>query len=111
MVAVTDSNSNVRLYPVGGGPPVDVPGLSNQERLLAWTDDGLLVTAADRDLGQIFRIDPGSGRRELWREIRPPDPTALMVVGQTFLVTPDGRSYAYSWHRALSDLYLVDGLT
>jgi hypothetical protein len=26
-------------------------------------------------------------------------------------VTPDGRSYAYSWHRALSDLFLVEGLS
>jgi hypothetical protein len=27
------------------------------------------------------------------------------------MVTPDGRSYAYGWHRALSDLYLVEGLS
>ena len=26
------------------------------------------------------------------------------------VVTPDGRAYAYGWHRAISDLYLVDGL-
>jgi hypothetical protein len=25
------------------------------------------------------------------------------------VVTPDGRSYAYMWHRAISDLYVVDG--
>ena len=25
-------------------------------------------------------------------------------------MTPDGRSYAYSQHRILSDLFLVDGL-
>jgi len=25
------------------------------------------------------------------------------------VVTPDGRGYAYMWHRAVSDLYLVDG--
>jgi hypothetical protein len=27
-----------------------------------------------------------------------------------FLVTPDGASYAYSYFRAMSDLYLVTGL-
>jgi hypothetical protein len=26
-------------------------------------------------------------------------------------VTPDGRTYGYSFHRALSDLYLVDDLS
>jgi hypothetical protein len=28
----------------------------------------------------------------------------------TIAVTPDGRGFGYSWHRATSDLYLVDGL-
>jgi hypothetical protein len=28
----------------------------------------------------------------------------------SFRVTPDGLSYAHSWHRALSSLYLADGL-
>jgi hypothetical protein len=27
----------------------------------------------------------------------------------TLVVTPDGRGYGYSWHRAVSDLYLVEG--
>jgi hypothetical protein len=27
----------------------------------------------------------------------------------TLVVTPDGRGHGYSWHRALSDLYLVQG--
>jgi len=25
------------------------------------------------------------------------------------VATPDGRSYGYSWHRAISDLYVVEG--
>jgi hypothetical protein len=25
------------------------------------------------------------------------------------VVTPDGRGYGYTWHRAVSDLYLVEG--
>ena len=28
----------------------------------------------------------------------------------SFSVTPDGQSLAYTWHRALSSLYLADGL-
>ena len=26
------------------------------------------------------------------------------------MVTPDGRTQAYTWHRALSNLYVADGL-
>jgi hypothetical protein len=28
----------------------------------------------------------------------------------SFCVTPDGRSQAYTWHRALSNLYAAEGL-
>ena len=28
----------------------------------------------------------------------------------TFRATPDGRTQAYSWHRALSNLYVAEGL-
>jgi len=28
----------------------------------------------------------------------------------SFRATPDGASHVYTWHRALSDLYVADGL-
>ena len=39
----------------------------------------------------------------------PRDPAGIMVM-VSFRATPDGRSAAYSWHRALSNLYVADGL-
>ena len=55
-------------------------------------------------------VDLGSGAREAVMEISAPDPAG---VGRTMppVVTPDGRYYAYSVHRVLSDLYLVHGLS
>ena len=38
------------------------------------------------------------------------DAAGIMNTGN-LVVTPDGRSYAYWWHRALSDLYLVRGVS
>lgn len=60
--------------------------------------------------GTVFRVDPATGRRETWAEIQPQDPAGIMNLNLgSLVVTPDGRGYGYSWHRAVSDLYLVEG--
>jgi hypothetical protein len=58
---------------------------------------------------QIFLVDPKTGDRTLWKAIAPADPVGILVVDPP-VVSSDGRAYAYHWHRAVSDLYLVDGL-
>jgi hypothetical protein len=50
-----------------------------------------------------------SGRVEPWREFGPSDPAGVFTIGDVYLST-DGRSYAYSYSRVLSVLYLVEGL-
>jgi hypothetical protein len=59
--------------------------------------------------GQIYRIATRTGRQDVWKNILPRERAGIM--GQlSFQVTPDGQSQAYSWHRALSSLYIADGL-
>jgi eukaryotic-like serine/threonine-protein kinase len=110
MVAIA-SDKGVELHPLHGGLPRTVRGLAAQDRLLAWIEDGLLVSDTPNPLAlsKVFRVDPVTGARRIWREILPRDPAGIMIV-RSLVVTPDGRSYAYAWHRALSDLYLVEGL-
>ena len=43
---------------------------------------------------RIFRRDLATGRRELWKEVRPPDQTGLVYV--IMVVSADGRAYAYT---------------
>ena len=85
-----------------------MPALTGRERLHGWITDGLLVSEPQA-LSQVLRVDPLTGRRQVWKEIQPRDPAGLMNVNP-LVTTPDGRAYAYSWHRALSNLYLVEGL-
>jgi hypothetical protein len=58
------------------------------------------------------RLDLGTGRRSTWLEARPPDQTGLETapVVKSYAVDPSGRSYAYSYERVLSDLYMIEGL-
>ena len=79
---------------------------------VGWISDGLLITrpgdaAAPR--GEIYKVDLKTGRQESWKNILPRDPAGIMRL-VSFRVTPDGRSQAYTWHRALSNLYVADGL-
>ena len=106
-------NGKVTYYPVSGGTSQQGPGLAENERLRGWINDGLLVSddAGGLELIKLHILDPDSGERTFWREIMPLDPTGLMHHGRSFSVTPDGQSYGYNWHRALSNLYVVEGLS
>ena len=54
-------------------------------------------------------IDIASGKKELWKELLPPDPAGVTTVSPV-VVTSDRKSYAYSYQRSLADLYVVEGL-
>jgi hypothetical protein len=106
------SGHGVDVHPVSGGEVRAVPGPTVQLRLLAWIEGGLLVTEDPNwgVLDRVFLLDPVTGGRRIWKDIRPRDPAGIMSMGW-FKVTPDGRFYGYTWARATSNLYLVDGMS
>ena len=59
---------------------------------------------------KIYRLDVETGRREFWKELLPADMTGVVPSFPQIKITPDGKSYAYSYYRNLSQLYLVEGL-
>lgn len=99
------------LYPLQGDQPKKVPGLQDNDALLRWTADGRAVFVAEgRQIpARIIRVNLENGERILWKEITPPDPSGIAGT-ITVVITPDGQSYAYTYRRVLSDLYLVPGL-
>jgi hypothetical protein len=102
----------IKLYSLDGPGMQEVPGMDGSEVAMGWIRDGLLVMRpADPTvpLGEVFRVDVRTGRRDSWKNILPDDPAGIMAL-VSFHVTPDGQSQAYSWHRALSSLYIADGL-
>jgi hypothetical protein len=110
MVAMS-TGERLELFPLSGGEPRRVPGNTDRSGAVGWIESGLLVSDDPAASGAVFRVDPATGRRDLWAEIQPQDPAGIMVLNLgTFVVTPDGRGYGYTWHRAVSDLYLVEGM-
>jgi hypothetical protein len=109
MVAVS-AGRRLELFPLAGGTPRAVPGTGERSRVVGWILGGLLISEDPAGGGLVQRVDPVTGRRESWADIKPRDPAGIMSLDLgSLVVTPDGRGYGYSWHRAISDLYLVEG--
>ncbi len=108
---VSGPDQRVYLYPVQGGEPTPLPGLTSRHRPIRWTPDGgtLFVQDANRVPSQVFKYDVAAGRLDLWKEVSPADAAGLAGASR-FVVTPDGRYYAYSYLRVLSYLQLVEGM-
>jgi hypothetical protein len=56
-----------------------------------------------------MRVDLATGRRDPWMDIVPADPAGAQSIPDVKF-SADGKSYAYSVVRLLSDLYVVEGL-
>jgi len=109
LVAARGIDENVYLFPVAGGSPARLAGADSGDWPIRWTPDGKGVYVYRR--GQfpcdVFRVDVGSGARERILTLRPPEAAGFSSISRA-LVTPDGRSYAFSYLRSLSDLFVVE---
>ncbi len=99
------------LYPIAGGEPQKVNiTVAPEESVMAFANDGKALLVRTRTLPvRISRVDIATGRREPWKTIAPADTAGLKSIpGLRF--STDGKSYAYSTFRILSDLFVVDGM-
>jgi hypothetical protein len=99
------------LYPLQGGEPQPLAGLNELDVPIAWTPDGreILVVRYEDDPPRIERIEVASGRARPWHGFGRSLPSARLGDAR-LLVTPDGKSYAYGYYRAMSSLHLSSPL-
>ena len=98
------------VYALGGGEPVAIPGLASEVELpRAWASDGRLYVSGREIPARVYLLDVATGKRELWKEFLPADSAGVAPFG-AIRMTPDGKSYAYSFLRVLSELFVVDGV-
>jgi hypothetical protein len=108
---VTGPDQRYYLYPVAGGEPTPLAGMVAGDIPCSWSADGrtLLLRRRGEVPARIVAFDIASGRKELWKELMPPDPAGVTSVSPV-QVTSDRSFYAYSYTRNLADLYVVEGL-
>ncbi len=114
--ALCEAEDQFALYPLENGEPrpLLVPKARQDAvadlEILSWADDDQTVFAARHGIpGRFFRLDLRSFQATPWKEVAPADPAGVRAV-QPALITPDGKSYVYTFRRVLSDLYLAEGL-
>ena len=99
------------LFPTSGGNPRAVSGMQPGDIPISWTQDGhavYLYHSGDVP-ANVYRLELATGNKNIWKQIAPLDPTGVSTIGP-ILMTPDGKTYVYGFHRTLGDLYLVEGL-
>jgi len=105
------------VYATDGSASSEVRGLQPGEEPIHWAQDGRSifvrgaddVVSADSPLARIYRLDPWSGRRDLFREIPALDPSAGGGIG-TIRVSSDEKIVVYTHYRFPSELFLIEGL-
>jgi DNA-binding winged helix-turn-helix (wHTH) protein len=104
-----DNKGNLLLIPIDGAATRAIP-CPEPAMPVQWSADGTSILA--RSLSgfpvQVYRIHLASGRATVWRSIAP----AYSVGAQAMLrlqIAPDERTYAYSFTRTFSQLYLATG--
>jgi len=108
-VASVDSDRKILVYPVDGGQPRTLSGVTPGELPIRWSTeaDWIYIANPSEIPTRVYRLNTRTGERRLVHSLVPADPTGL---DSTFgvRITPDGKYYAYSYERMLSDLYLVE---
>jgi eukaryotic-like serine/threonine-protein kinase len=110
-VLATDAHHQRWLYPIAGGEPqklnLEIPP---EETVLSFFDNGKSLLLRTRALPlKITRVDMATGKRQPFKEIVPAEPAGAQSI-PSIKLSADGKSYAYSLGRQLSDLYVAHGL-
>jgi hypothetical protein len=58
---------------------------------------------------KVYRVDFTNQRRKIVAELSLPDRTGLTGI-RYIQMTPDGKSYAYTFSRFLTELYVIEDL-
>jgi hypothetical protein len=81
---------------------------------LRWSSsaDEIFILEPERDqtTAAVVRVNISTGERIPWLTIHTLDCVGVNVL-RWLDITPDGRSYAYTYQQDLCDLYVLDGLT
>ncbi|MGD8376912.1 MAG: hypothetical protein PVF68_12280, partial [Acidobacteriota bacterium] len=111
LVLASDKDRRWNLYPLSGGEPVPVSGLTPDERVSRFAPHGrsLIVYERMRIPARVTRVDIADGGRTLLREIAPRSLAGVMTIGG-YLTSDDEASYVYGYYQYETQLFLVEGM-
>jgi len=116
-VCVRDPNGGALLYPVDGGTPTQIRGVTKSDTIIGGRpDSNEIYVSTDASASQqkgikkeIWEVNVSTGRRLAFLEISPADPDGVVFVGNP-RISDDGKRYILNQTRSLSVLYTASGL-
>jgi len=111
-VILPDSENKLLLYQISNGASSTLKDLEKDFWLIRWADDGenLFVWRRKGVPATVYKYNIASGTKEEWLKLSPKDPTGVYQI-TAIKLTPDGKTYAYSYMRESSDLFLMEDLS
>ena len=109
-VLARNSGGTWAIYPIEGGAPRPVPGITAREEIARWSTDGRSVYVYDpRQVPcRVERFGLGTGQRALFAVLGTGSRVGLVRVIKVSMAA-DPYVYAYSHYHMLSTLFIVDG--
>jgi hypothetical protein len=109
-VAASLAGQGIHLLAVDGGKARQVPGQTAGLTPLVWCRNGELLSYWRGEIpAHIVRLDLQSGGQRPWKDLAPPDRTALTLL-RPIRFTSDCETYAYSPQYDPATLFVVSGL-
>jgi len=110
-VLAQDKDQSWFLYPLDGGAPRALPGMHSDDEVWAWNPDGTAIYVSEQRQVPlaVFKVDLATQERRLEEAIgsdREPGLTGIAIAGSVF---DPADSYAYSYVRQRSQLFVVEG--
>lgn len=108
-LCTVDADGTIWIYPVDGSKAAPLKGAEKGELPVGWSENGqqLYMARSDYLPVKVYRVDRVTGRRELLRELAPPDPAGVIPDISSVHATPKGDTFVYSYFRLQSDLYMA----
>jgi len=110
-IAVTGPDGRWAVWPLDGSGIQPIPG-DSKYYATSWTTDGtallVVATAAHVHTADVYRLNPSTGKMDLWRKFGEALPFNCDAFVPIF--SSDGKSYVYGYGQVLSEAFVVKGL-
>jgi eukaryotic-like serine/threonine-protein kinase len=103
------------IYNIASASARQAKGFESDDRFIRWASERDVLYVRTRtdysgksSLTKIYRLNIDTGERVLWKEVPSADLAGFGLY--SMILTPDGKSYFYTYSRELSTLFLANGL-
>lgn len=110
-IVLTNAENRLALYKISDGKSFPLKNLDDEFYLVRWAGDGgnIFIWQRGKIPAIVYKYNLATGNKEKWLELMPKNNNGVTQIGSVKL-TPDGKTYAYSYLRELSELYLMEDL-